>query len=184
MDLQIKHDIENNIFSTVITIAGLGTEVFSEEEENEMLQNFPSKIVYKNLDFSGNIIMNGTVPEVTEEKPSEPSEPNASDKTEDADVTEVTDITEVANNSIVTVTLPPLSNKEILLDRNFRAEYKIDVNKVPNSAVDKNVLTTKELVAYAYCAIYDKVICDAITKIMDNIRSKAPAFEGETIINI
>ena len=159
MDLQIKHDIENNIFSTVITIAGLGTEVFSEEEENEMLRNFPSKIVYKNLDFSGNIIMN-------------------------ADVTEVTDITEVANNSIVTVTLPPLSNKEILLDRNFRAEYKIDVNKVPNSAVDKKVLTTKELVAYAYCAIYDKVICDAITKIMDNIRSKAPAFEGETIINI
>ncbi len=178
MDLQIKHDIENNIFSTVITIAGLGTEVFSEEEEHEMLRNFPSKIVYKNLDFSGNIIMNGTVPEVTEEKPNEPS---ASDKTEDV---EVTDTTEVANNSIVTVTLPPLSNKEILLDRNFRAEYKIDVNKVPNSAIDKNVLTTKELVAYAYCAIYDKVICNAITKIMDNIRSKAPAFEGETIINI
>ena len=29
MDLQIKHDIEKNVFSTVITIAGLGTEVFS-----------------------------------------------------------------------------------------------------------------------------------------------------------
>lgn len=157
MDLQIKHDIDNNVFSTSITIAGLGTEVFSEDEEMEMLKNFPSKVSYRNLDFTKNIIMNGVVPEVTDK--------NSSD-------------------SVVAVTLPPLSNKEILLNKDFLAEYKIDINKIPNSAVDKNVLTTKELVAYAYCAVYDRVICDAVTEIMENLRSKAPAFEGETIINI
>lgn len=157
MDLQIKHDIENNVFSTVITIAGLGTEVFSEDEEREMLRNFPSKVIYRNLSFSKNIVMNGTVPEVTDNE---------------------------SNDSVVTVTLPPLSNKEILLDKNFLAEYKIDINKISNSAIDETILTTKELVAQSYCAVYDKVICDAVTEIMENIRSKAPAFEGETIINI
>lgn len=157
MDLQIKHDIEKNVFSTVITIAGLGTEVFSEDEEREMLKNFPSKVIYRNLNFSKNIVINGTVPEVTDDE---------------------------ANDSIVTVTLPPLSNKEILLDEDFSAEYRIDINKIPNSVLDETVLTTKELAAQSYCAIYDKVICDAVTEIMENIRSKAPAFEGETIINI
>ena len=88
------------------------------------------------------------------------------------------------SDSTVTVTLPPLSNKEILLDEDFVAEYKIDINKIPNSVIDETVLTTKELVAQSYCAIYDKVICDAVMEIMESIRSKAPAFEGETIINI
>ncbi len=157
MDLQIKHDIENNVFSTSITIAGLGTETFSEDEEKEMLRNFPSKVVYRNLSFTKNIVMNGVVPEVTNDE---------------------------IGDSVAAVTLPPLSNKEILLDKDFLAEYKIDINKIPNSAVDENVLTTKELVAYAYCAVYDRVICDAVTEIMENIRSKAPAFEGETIINV
>ena len=157
MDLQIKHDIEKNVFSTVITIAGLGTEVFSEDEEREMLKNFPSKVIYRNLNFSKNIVINGTVPEVTDDE---------------------------TNDSTVTVTLPPLSNKEILLDEDFVAEYKIDINKIPNSVIDETVLTTKELVAQSYCAIYDKVICDAVMEIMESIRSKAPAFEGETIINI
>lgn len=157
MDLQIKHDIENNIFSTVITIAGLGTETFSEDEEREMLRNFPSKVVYRNLNFTKNVVMNGVVPEITDD--------------------EIGDL-------VVAVTLPPLSNKEILLDKDFKAEYKIDINKIPNNVVDENVLTTKELVAYAYCAVYDKVVCDAVTEIMENIRSKAPAFEGEIIINV
>jgi len=157
MDLCIKHDIENNVFSTVITIAGLGTETFTEDEEKEILKNFPSKIVYRNLNFTKNIVINGSVPEITDDE---------------------------ISDSIVSVTLPPLSNKEILLDEDFKAEYKIDVKKISNSAVDANVLTTKELVAHAYCTVYDNVICDAISEIMENIRSKTPAFEGENIVNV
>lgn len=157
MDLCIKHDIENNVFSTVITIAGLGTETFSEDEEREILKNFPSKISYRNLNFTKNISINGTVPEVTDDE---------------------------ISDSVVAVTLPPLSNKEILINDDFKAEYKIDIKKVPNSAVDENVLTTKELVAHAYCVIYDSVICDAISEIMESIRSKTPAFEGENIVNV
>lgn len=157
MDLCIKHDIDNNVFSTVITIAGLGTETFSEDEEKEILKNFPSKIVYRNLNFTKNVVVNGTVPEITDDE---------------------------ISDSVVAVTLPPLSNKEILLDGDFRAEYKIDVKKIPNGAVDGSVLTTKELVAHAYCVVYDRVICDAISEIMEDIRSKTPAFEGENIVNI
>lgn len=157
MDLNIKHDIDNNVFSTVITVAGFGTEVFSEDEEREMLRNFPSKIAYRNLNFSKNVTINGTAPEIT-----------------DAEV----------GSSVISVTLPPLSNKEIVLNEDFVAEYKIDVNKISNSAVDESVLTTKELVAHAYCIVYDEVISDAVSKIMEGIRAKAPSFEGETIINV
>lgn len=157
MYLKYVHDIENNVFSTVITIDSLGTEQLSEDEEREMLRDFPSKVAYRNLVFSKNVTLNGTVPEVTE--------------------SEVSD-------SVVAVTLPTLSNKELLLDKDFEAVYRVDVNKIASSAVDTNVLTTKELVAQAYCLVFDKVITEAISEIMTEIRKKAPAFSGETIESV
>ena len=69
MQLKFTHDIDNNIFSTVITIDSFGTEQFSEDEERELLNDFPSKIAYRNMVFSKNVKMNGTVPEVTTEEP-------------------------------------------------------------------------------------------------------------------
>lgn len=161
MDLRIEHDIDHNIFSTVIAVESLGTELLSESEERELLNDFPSKIKYKNLLFTRNVKLNGSLPEVTDE--------------------EVTDET---NTSIVTVSLPSLANKEILLDETFEVMYRIDVSKVPASAIDDNVLTSAELVAQAYCIVYDAVICDAIKEIMENLRAKAPLFSGETLVNI
>lgn len=161
MDLNIKHDIENNVFSTVVTVDSLGTELLSEDEEKELLHDFPSKIAYKNLSFTRNVKMNGSLPEVTSE--------------------EVTDDT---SGTIVSVSVPPLSNKEILVDENFEATYRIDVSKISSSAIDENVLTSAELVAQAYCIVYDAVICDAVTDIMKSIREKAPMFSGESVVNI
>lgn len=159
MDLKITHDIDNNVFKTSVTIDGFGTETLSEDDEKDILKNFPSKVVYRNLTFTKNIkLVNPNTPIVT------------SDPVEDG--------------VVVAVTLPPLSNKEIVLDENFKAEYKIDLNKISGTALDGTVLTKKELVAYAYCLIYDDVICKEVERIMDIIRSKAPTFEGEEIINI
>lgn len=157
MYLKYVHDIENNVFSTVITIDSLGTEQLSEDEEREMLRDFPSKVAYRNLVFSKNVTMNGTVPEVTDSE---------------------------AGDTVITVTLPTLSNKELLLDKDFEAAYRIDVNKIASTAIDENVLTTKELVAQAYCLVFDKVITEAISEIMTEIRQKAPAFSGETIQSV
>lgn len=164
MDLKVTNNIDNNIFSTSITVDAFGSEQLSEDEEKELLVNFPVKLAYRNLKFTKNIKMEGSVPVITEDEPDEEDE-------------------ETGKN-IVTVTLPALSNKEIPIDENFNAYYKVDYTRIPPSAVDNNVLTTKELVSHAYCLIFAQVVCDAVRDIMAEVRKKAPAFEGETIVSV
>lgn len=158
MYLKIKNDIENNIFSTSITVDSFGTEQLSEDEEQELLRDFPTKLSYRNLVFSKKVKLEGTVPVVVD------------DDTEDEDV--------------VTVKLPALSNKEILINSDFEALYKIDINKIVPIAVDDKVLTSKELVAQAYCTVFSSVVCEAIQNIMDALRAKAPSFTSEIIIGV
>lgn len=158
MYLKIKNDIENNIFSTLITVDSFGTEQLSEDEEQELLRDFPSKLSYRSLIFSKKIKLEGTVPVVAN----------------DADESE----------GVVTVTLPALSNKEILIDSAFEALYKIDINKIAPSAVDEKVLTSKELVAQAYCTIFSAVVCEAVQEIMNALRAKAPSFTSEVIVGV
>lgn len=158
MDLKVTNNIDNNIFSTCVTVDAFGSEQLSEDEERELLENFPVKLAYRNLKFTKNIKIDGTVPVITE--------------------------TEADNETIVTVALPALSNKEITIDETFNAYYKFDYTKVSPSSVDKKVLTTKELVAQSYCLIFAQVVCDAVKEIMDAVREKAPAFEGETIVSV
>lgn len=161
MQLKITHDIENNIFTTVLTVDSFGTEQLSEDDEKELLNDFPTKIAYRNLTFTKNVTMSGSVPVVTD-----------------------TEITNENEETIVSVTIPPISNKEVLLDAAFNAMYKVDVNKIVASAVDEHVLTTKELVAQAYCAVFDAVITEAVGDVMTVLRAKAPAFAGETIVDV
>lgn len=158
MYLKITNNIDNNIFSTSVTVDAFGTEQLSESEEKELLKNFPVKLAYRNLRFSKNLKIEGAVPVITEE---------------DAD-----------GVNIVAITLPALSNKEIFIDEDFNAYYKIDYTKISPSTVDENVLVSKELVAQSYCLIFSYVICDAVRDIMNEVRRKAPAFEGENIISV
>ena len=158
MDLKVTNNIDNNIFSTSVTIDAFGSEQLSELEERELLENFPVKLAYRNLKFTKNVKIDGTVPVIADN--------------------------EADNEAIVTVTLPALSNKELPIDENFDAHYKYDYTKISPSAVDEKVLTTKELVAQSYCLIFAQFVCDAMREIMNEVRKKAPAFEGETIISV
>ena len=157
MYLKVENNIDNNVFATAITIDSYGTEQMSSDEEKELLKNFPSKLVYRELTFEKNIKIQGNVPVITED---------------------VADDT-----TIVKVTLPSLTNKEIAIEDGFLAEYKIDLGKIPKANVNK-VLTTVELIAQAYCLIYKTVICEAIEGILDTLRTKAPSFEGEEIVTV
>ena len=158
MDLKIINSIDANVFSVHITFDAYGSEQLSEVEEKEIIQNFPVKLAYRNLNFTKNIKIEGTVPEITED--------------------------EADGENVVTVSLPPLSNKEISIDETFDACYKIDYSKIPSSAVDERVLINKSLIAQAYCKIFAKVVCDEVKELMDIIRAKAPSFEGENIISV
>ena len=46
------------------------------------------------------------------------------------------------------------------------------------------VLKTKSLIAQAYCLIFSTVICETVKKLLDEIRAKAPGFEGEKIVSV
>ncbi len=163
MDLKVTKNIDNNIFSTSITIDAYGTEQLSEVEEKDILLNFPVKLAYRNLTFSRNIKIEGSVPVITETEPG---------------------VTDGVSNGIVKITLPPLSNKEILIDDDFNAYYKIDYTKIQSGLIDGTIITSKEIMAQAYCEIFADVVCKAISDIMIEVRKKAPAFEGESIISV
>lgn len=156
MDLLIKNDITANEFSTTITIDSLGTETLTEAEEKELLVNFNEKISYKNLTFKKNVKVEGQIPVVTAQE---------------------------VSDTVVEVTLPTLSNKEIPMNEEFMANYKIDSTKIPSAYVN-DVLNTKELVAQAYCIVFADVITNAVQEKMEEIRAKAPMFEGEIIVSV
>lgn len=163
MDLKVTKNIDNNIFSVNITVDAYGTNQLSELEEKDMLLNFPVKLAYRNLTFSRNIKMEGSVPIITETEPT---------------------TTDGVSNGIVKITLPPLSNKEIQINDDFNAYYKIDYTKIPSGLIDGTVIKTKEIMAQAYCEIFADVVCKAVQEIMTEVRKKAPAFEGETIVSV
>lgn len=163
MDLKVTKNIDNNIFSVSITVDAYGTNQLSELEEKDMLLNFPVKLAYRNLTFSRNIKMEGSVPVITETEPA---------------------TTDGASNGVVEITLPPLSNKEIQIGDDFNAYYKIDYTKIPSGLIDGTIIKTKEIMAQAYCEVFADVVCKAVQEIMTEVRKKAPAFEGETIVSV
>lgn len=163
MDLKVKKDIDNNIFSVYVTVDGYGTEQLSEDEEKELLLNFPVKLAYRNLTFSRNIKIEGSVPVITNVEPA---------------------TTDGVSNGIVKITLPPLSNKEIQIGDDFDAYYKVDYTKIPSGLIDGTIIKSKEVLAQSYCEIFADVVCNAVQEIMTEVRKKAPAFEGETIISV
>ena len=158
MNLLVKNDIEDNVFSTTVTVDSYGDATYTSDEEKELLSNFPVSIAYRNMTFTKNVKINGTVPEIT-------SDP-------------------VDGTTIVELTLPALTNREIDIADDFKAEYKISTEKIPSSATDENVLTTKELVAQAYCLIFQTVVKETVAEKMTEIRAKAPSFEGESIVSV
>ncbi len=159
MDLKIINNIDKNIFSSTVSFDSFGSEQLSSLEEKELINNFPISLTYRNLKFKKNIKIEGSVPVITDE--------------------------ENDDENIITVTLPPLSNQELFIDENFSATYKIDYTKIPNSLLTVNkVLKTKSLIAQAYCLIFSTVICETVKKLLDEIRAKAPGFEGEKIVSV
>lgn len=163
MDLKVKKDIDNNIFSVSITVDAYGTDQLSEDEEKELLLNFPVKLAYRNLMFSRNIKLEGAIPVITETEPA---------------------TTDGVSNGVVKVTLPPLSNKEIQIGDDFNAYYKVDYAKIPSGLIDGTIIKTKEIMAQAYCEIFSDVVCKSVQEIMTEVRKKAPAFEGEQIVSV
>lgn len=156
MDILVNKNIDSNIFSVELTVDAFGNEQFSDDEERELVSNFPTKIAYRNLVFEANVKMDGNVVVVTDDD---------------------------TGDDVVHVKIPPLSNKEIMIDENFNAIYKVDCSKITN-AEKNDVLNTRELVAQAYCVVFANTVLDKVADVMNELRSKAPSFEGNDIVRV
>lgn len=65
MNLLTTSDIENNVFNTTISVKECGTANLTPEEEVALLKDFPSKIIFKNLVFSGKFSVIDGAPKLT-----------------------------------------------------------------------------------------------------------------------
>lgn len=148
MNILTTNDIENNVFTTTISVKEMGSSDLTSEQEIAICKDFPSKIIFKNLEFKGKFSVSDNVPMLTN-----------GDSDEEVSLT--------------------LTNQEILVDENFTATYRVDMNKVADSEIG-TILNTKELVCQAKCILFANVIKTELKKILDDIRAKATAFTGET----
>ena len=72
-----------------------------------------------------------------------------------------------------------VSDLAIPINKNFKAEYKIALNKIQDSEVG-DILTSKEMVCEAKCILFANVVKEGLKNILDEIRNKSTSFEGST----
>ena len=148
MIIKTTNEITNGVFSTVLTVAGFGSDKFSAEEELNLLENFSCKLRYKDLTFlkAFKIVDNQL---------------------------ELTSVSDGANIELV------VQDMVIPVNKTFKAEYKIAINKIKDDELN-DVLTTKELVCEAKCRTFAESVKDGLKTILDELESKVTNFEGTT----
>ena len=65
MNLLITNDIEDNVFSTSISVKEMGSSELTSEQEIAICKDFPSKVIFKNLDFTGKFSIVDNTPVLT-----------------------------------------------------------------------------------------------------------------------
>lgn len=155
MKLKVKKTIENNIITVDISVAELGTVSSIEEEEKNLLHDFPRSVKYSSIDFTANMKIDGVSgdPAVTEE--------------------------EVDDTNIVEVSLKDIINKEYPINEELSIVFSIDTTKIPESELNK-VLDTVEKMGKAKAELFSVKIQEEIGKKLTELRSLNTKFEGET----
>lgn len=66
MNLLIANDIENNVFTTTISVKEMGSSALTAEQESAICKDFPTKVIFKNLDFKGKFSVIDGAPKLTD----------------------------------------------------------------------------------------------------------------------
>jgi len=85
-------------------------------------------------------------------------------------------ITEDEDGALVELAVSDIA---IPVNKNFKAEYKIALNKIQDNEIGE-VFTTKEMVCEAKCKLFASVVKEGLRVILEDIRSKSTSFEGTT----
>ncbi len=155
MKLNIKKSIENNIVTVDISVAELGTTSSIQDEESNLLADFPRSVKYSDINFTGNMKVDTTTgnPVVT------------------TDAVDGTDVVEVSLKDII--------NKEYPIQEDMNIVFSIDVTKISDSELN-DVMDTVEKLGKAKAELFATRIQEEIGKKLAELRSLNTKFEGET----
>ncbi len=155
MKLNIKKSIENNIVTVDISVAELGTTSSIQDEERNLLADFPRSVKYSDINFTGNMKVDTTTgnPVVT------------------TDAVDGTDVVEVSLKDII--------NKEYPIQEDMNIVFSIDVTKISDSELN-DVMDTVEKLGKAKAELFATRIQEEIGKKLAELRSLNTKFQGET----
>lgn len=155
MKLKINKSIENNIISVDITVAELGTTTSVDEEEMNLLHDFPRTIKYSDITFKSNMKIDATTgdPVIT------------------SDPVDGTNVEEVVIDNLI--------NREYDVNEDLAISMSFDVTKIPASTLN-SVFDTVEKLGKAYAELFVVKIQEEIGKKLTELRSLNTKFEGET----
>lgn len=157
MKLNIKKSIDNNIITVDISVAELGTSSSVQDEERNLLADFPRSVRYSDINFVGNMKIDAT----------------------SGDPVVTTDTVDGTN--VVEVSLKDIINKEYPIREDMNIGFSIDVTKIPDSELN-DVMNTVEKLGKAKAELFAIRIQEEIGKKLAELRSLNTKFEGETEI--
>lgn len=157
MKLNIKKSIDNNIITVDISVAELGTSSSVQDEERNLLADFPRSVRYSDINFVGNMKIDAT----------------------SGDPVVTTDTVDGTN--VVEVSLKDIINKEYPIREDMNIGFSIDVTKIPDSELN-DVMNTVEKLGKAKAELFATRIQEEIGKKLAELRSLNTKFEGETEI--
>lgn len=155
MKLKVKKTIENNIITIDIGVAELGTVSSVEDEEKNLLHDFPRSVKYSSIDFTANM------------------------KIDEVSGDPVVTAEEVNDTNIVEVSIKDIINKEYPINEELSITFSVDVTKIPESELNK-VLDTVEKMGKAKAELFAVKIQEEIGKKLAELRNLNTKFEGET----
>lgn len=198
MNVAVTNEINNGVFSTAVKITSFGGETLTAQEELNILDNYSSKVRYKDLDFSGYFKVVEGHPVLVEWKEPEKVEDNTgntgdkgetgdTEQIEGADETEKENTETGINTQSAGTPVENLQKLEILasnisipVNPNFLAAYKTSLHNVLDEEIGE-ILKTPELVCQAKCILFASVVKTELKRIVTEARKKANSFEGTTV---
>ena len=150
MVLSKKIEIEEGKVTASIYCSSLGDNVYTAQDEAEILKNYPLVLQLKDVDFKGYVKVEDNKPVIVE------SETGGA---------ELIDF----NKQVI--------NKTIAVNENFSTDFTIDSEKLSPTG---EVINTKKLMAEAMAVIYIDKVSESVGKIVADAKSTYNDVEGET----
>ena len=151
--------IDENIITAKIAVSELGDSTRDAATELNQLHNFVRTIEYKSIDFSGNLKLINNMPVVTDD------EANGTD--------------------VETISIPDIINKKFVLDESLAIEFSMDIEKIPESDYNSNmVFNSPELLGQGRAVLFIEKIKSTIAEKLAEIRALANDIEKEVDVVI